>query len=283
MSAPSVPAVTSPRVTTGPAGAPSPGPPATSPGPPPDGIAISIRGVSKAYGPAGNRVLALDGLSLDVRRSEFHCLVGASGCGKSTLLNLIVGLDRTRIGEIRVAGRATLLFQESALFPWLTARGNVELALRLIGVPRRERRAEADRLLGLVRLTGYERLLPHELSGGMRQRVALARALAQRADILLMDEPFGSLDAMTRDILHDELEQVWLATRPTVVFVTHDVREAVRLGDRVTVLTSRPGRVAESIPVDLPRPRPAGSPEVARLVGLVTERLREAVSRHAGR
>jgi NitT/TauT family transport system ATP-binding protein len=256
-------------------------PTAVSVAPDPASIAIAIRDLSKSYGPVGNRVLALQGLTLEVRRGEFHCLVGASGCGKSTLLNLIVGLEKVKIGSIAVDGRATLMFQESALFPWLSARGNVELALRLAGVPRAEWKQEADRLLGMVRLHGFENRLPHELSGGMRQRVALARALAQRADVLLMDEPFGSLDAMTRDVLHDELEQVWEQQRPTVLFVTHDVREAVRLGDRITVLTSRPGRVAAAFNVDLQRPRPIGSPEVGRLAETVIERLREEVRRHA--
>jgi len=244
-------------------------------------LAISISNLSKSYGPPGNRVLALRDISLEVRRGEFHCLVGASGCGKSTLPSLIVGLERTKVGKIRLQGRPTLMFQESALFPWLTARGNVELALRLAGARKATWRAEADRLLALVRLTGFEHKLPHELSGGMRQRVALARALAQRADILLMDEPFGSLDAMTRDLLHDELEQLWAETGPTVVFVTHDVREAVRLGDQVTVLTSRPGRVAAVFEVNLPRPRLVGSADVAALTEEVTDRLRAEVRRHA--
>jgi NitT/TauT family transport system ATP-binding protein len=256
-------------------------PAAVSIAPDPESIAISINGLSKSYGPVGNRVLALQGLSLDVRRGEFHCLVGASGCGKSTLLNLIAGLESVKIGSIDLEGRATLMFQESALFPWLTARGNVDLALRLARVPRAERKHETERLLAMVRLEGFENRLPHELSGGMRQRVALARALAQRADVLLMDEPFGSLDAMTRDVLHDELEQVWQEQKPTVLFVTHDVREAIRLGDRITVLTSRPGRVAAAFNVDLPRPRPIGSPDVARLAETVIERLREEVRRHA--
>jgi NitT/TauT family transport system ATP-binding protein len=244
-------------------------------------LAISISHLSKSYGPHGNRVLALSDISIDVRLGEFHCLVGASGCGKSTLLNLIVGLERARVGSIEIQGRPTLMFQEAALFPWLTARGNVELALRLAGAQPRTWRTEAERLLGLVRLSGFEQKLPHELSGGMRQRVSLARALAQRADILLMDEPFGSLDAMTRDLLHDELEQLWADSRQTVVFVTHDVREAVRLGDRVTVLTSRPGRVAAAFEVNLERPRLVGSPEVATLTEEVTTRLRAEVGRHA--
>ena len=243
--------------------------------------AISIEGVHKVYGPRGNHVLALSDISLEVQPGEFVCLVGASGCGKTTLLNLVAGLDRPAAGKLQVHGRKALLFQEAALFPWLTASGNVELALRLAGVPRSERKAEARRLLRMVRLQGFADKRPHELSGGMRQRVALARAFAQKADILLMDEPFGSLDAMTRDLLHDELERLWTDAGFTVLFVTHDVREAVRLGDRVVVLTSRPGKVAEEIAVELPRPRGAGDPAAAALVARITTRLRQEVRRHA--
>lgn len=251
----------------------------TDPSTPP---AISVREVHKVYGPAGNHVLALADISLQVMPGEFVCLVGASGCGKTTLLNLVAGLDRPAAGSVEVSGRRALLFQEAALFPWLTADGNVELALRLAGRPRNARREEARRLLQLVRLEGFAGKRPHELSGGMRQRVALARAFAQGADILLMDEPFGSLDAMTRDLLHDELERLWTDAGFTVLFVTHDVREAVRLGDRVVVLTSRPGRVADEIAVDLPRPRSAGDPAAAALVARITARLRQEVRRHAG-
>jgi NitT/TauT family transport system ATP-binding protein len=243
---------------------------------------LRVRDVRKAYGPAGNRVLALEGISLDVRRGEFLCLVGASGCGKSTLLNLITELDRPSGGEIVIDGRASLLFQEAALFPWLSAAGNIELPLRIAKVPRHRRQDEVERLLDLVHLGDFGDKLPHELSGGMRQRVAVARALAQHADILLMDEPFGSLDAMTRDLLHDELERIWRETGVTILFVTHDVREAVRLGDRIVVLTSRPGRVADEFVVDLPRPRNIASPEVGELAAMVTGRLRDEVRRHAG-
>ncbi len=242
---------------------------------------LSVRGVRKSYGPAGNNVLALDDISLDVRRGEFVCLVGASGCGKTTLLNLVSGLDGQTRGDIAINGRTTLLFQEAALFPWLTAAANIELPLTLARAPRNERRAEVEQLLRLVHLDGFGDKRPHELSGGMRQRVALARAFAQHADVLLMDEPFGALDAMTRDLLHDELERIWRETRVTIVFVTHNVREAVRLGDRIVVLTSRPGKVAEEFRVDLPRPRNISGPDVAELAFAVTERLREEVRRHA--
>jgi NitT/TauT family transport system ATP-binding protein len=242
------------------------------------GSVVSVRGVSKAFGD----VVALDGISLDIRAGEFVCLVGASGCGKTTLLNLVAGLDRATSGELHVGGRTALLFQEAALFPWLTAARNIDLALRLQKVPAGLRAPRTEELLKLVRLDGFADRRPHELSGGMRQRVALGRALAQDADVLLMDEPFGAVDAITRDLLHDELERIWQQTGLSVLFVTHNVREAVRLGDRVMVLSSRPGRVVESFEVDVPRPRRIESPAVASLAGAVLERLREEVRRHAG-
>jgi NitT/TauT family transport system ATP-binding protein len=241
--------------------------------------AVSIADVSKVFGNGRGSVAALDHISLDVAPGEFVCLLGASGCGKSTLLNIVAGLDQPTSGRVSVrANRTGLMFQEAALFPWLTARGNVELALKLDGVGRDERRARTDQLLELVHLGDFAKKRPHELSGGMRQRVALARALAQDAEVLLMDEPFGALDAMTRDRLHDELETVWRETRKTVIFVTHNVREAVRLGDRVVLLASRPGRVAEIFPVDIPRPRRIDSTEVATLAATITDRLRAEVT-----
>ena len=242
--------------------------------------AISVSGVSKRHGRGPGAVVALDGISLTVGAGEIVCLVGASGCGKTTLLNLVVGLDSPTAGNIEVSGRPALMFQESALFPWLTVSANVELALRLQGVPRGERRERAAELLAAVRLADAGDRRPHELSGGMRQRVALARALAQDSDVLLMDEPFGALDAMTRDLLHDELERLWLERGFTVLFVTHNVREAARLGDRIVVLTSRPGRVAEEFRVDSPRPRRIEDPSVASLAREVSERLRQEVRRH---
>jgi NitT/TauT family transport system ATP-binding protein len=219
-----------------------------------------------------------------VATGEFVCLVGASGCGKSTLLNLIAGLDRPTAGTVeRHVGEATLMFQDASLFPWLSVARNVELALRLRGVAKAARAERAAELLRLVRLDGFATKRPHELSGGMRQRVALARALAQDRRILLMDEPFGALDAMTRDLLHEELERLWREADLTVVFVTHNVREAVRLADRVVLLSSRPGRIVETYAVAIPRPRRIDSPEVAVLAGTITDRLREEVARHGGR
>jgi NitT/TauT family transport system ATP-binding protein len=247
----------------------------------PSRSAVRIDHVSKVYGTEGNSLHALDDITLHVAPGEFVCLLGASGCGKSTLLNLVAGLDRPTAGSIDTGARRTgLMFQESALFPWLTARGNVELPLKIRKVPRAERRRKADELLDLVNLGAFGDKLPHELSGGMRQRVALARSLAQEADVLLMDEPFGALDAMTRDVLHDELERIWRETGVTVVFVTHNVREAVRLGDRVILLSSRPGRIVEEYPIGIPRPRRLDSAEVAEQARVITDRLKEEVRRH---
>ena len=216
--------------------------------------------------------------------AEFVCLVGASGCGKSTLLNLVAGLDQPTAGTVeRHAGEATLMFQDASLFPWLSVARNVELPLRLRGVDKAARVARAAELLRLVRLDGFVAKRPHELSGGMRQRVALARALAQDRRILLMDEPFGALDAMTRDLLHEELERVWREADLTVLFVTHNVREAVRLADRVVLLSSRPGRIVETYTVSIPRPRRIDSSEVAALAATITDRLRKEVASHGGR
>jgi NitT/TauT family transport system ATP-binding protein len=257
----------------------------SGPAPPPAPVAaVSVREVSKAFGDGPNAVLALDRLSLEVRQGEFVCLVGASGCGKSTLLNLVSALDEPTAGTVHVDGRTGLMFQEAALFPWLTVSANVELALRLRpgnDLTRKERRERAEALLRSVQLDGVTGRRPHELSGGMRQRVAIARAFAQDADILLMDEPFGALDAMTRDLLHDELERLWVDRSFTVLFVTHNVREAARLADRVVLLSSRPGRVVDEFVVDIDRPRRIDSPEVSTLARTITDRLRQEVRRHA--
>ncbi len=244
--------------------------------------AVTLSGVTKVYGNGGNAVLALDGLTLDVKHGEFVCLVGASGCGKSTLLNLIAGLDRKTAGEITLSQdrSPTLMFQDPALFPWLTVASNVELPLRLRGVEKAERKRRVAQLLEVVHLSDFAKRLPHELSGGMRQRVALARTLGQDSPVLLMDEPFGALDAMTRDLLHDELERIWTQRRLTVLFVTHNVREAARLADRIVLLSSRPGRLIYETPVEIPRPRRIDSPEVAALAADVTDRLRKEVGRH---
>ncbi|WP_258727007.1 ABC transporter ATP-binding protein [Cellulomonas sp. NS3] len=242
--------------------------------------AVRLQGVSKHFGDA-SRPPVLDRIDLTVAPGEFVCLLGASGCGKSTLLSLVAGLDAPSDGTVEVPdGRPALMFQEPALYPWLTAGQNVELALRLRGVGRRARRAEADRLLALVHLEDSHAKRVHELSGGMRQRVALARALAQQGRVLLMDEPFAALDAITRDVMHDELTRIWRETGLSVVFVTHNVREAVRLGQRVVLLSSRPGRIVREWAVELPHPRRIEDAGVAELSVEITDHLRQEISRH---
>jgi NitT/TauT family transport system ATP-binding protein len=242
--------------------------------------ALCLTEVSKVYGRGSTALLALDKVTLAVAPGEFVCLIGASGCGKSTLLSLAAGLDQPTAGRVAAEGRVSLMFQEPALFPWLTAARNVEVALRARGVPKQERQARTTELLENVHLNGFGSKRPHELSGGMRQRVAMARALAQDADVLLMDEPFGALDAMTRDLLHDELERICSERTLSVLFVTHNVREAARLGDRVLLLSSRPGRVIEEYAVPREGPRRIDSLQVAELAGRMTDRLREEMSRH---
>jgi NitT/TauT family transport system ATP-binding protein len=261
----------------------SPGASARSePGAPgPERTAVRLTDVTKVYGSGSRAVQALDKVSLTVADGEFVCLIGASGCGKSTLLSLVAGLDSATSGEVVTAGRrVSLMFQEPALFPWLTAARNVEVALRARSVPRAERQHRTRELLETVRLTGFGDKRPHELSGGMRQRVAMARALAQDADVLLMDEPFGALDAMTRDLLHDELERICRERTLTVLFVTHNVREAARLGDRVIVLSSRPGRVIDEFSLPRTGQRRIDSPEVSEVAAKLTDPLREEMVRH---
>jgi NitT/TauT family transport system ATP-binding protein len=243
--------------------------------------AVRFGQVSKSFGRPGRRQLVLDGISLTVRPGEFVTLIGASGCGKSTLLNLAAGLDQPSAGEVTVpGGRPALMFQEHALFPWLTAGRNIELALKLRGLPKRERREEAERLLELVRLKGVYGKRIHELSGGMRQRVALARALAQDSRLLLMDEPFAALDAITRDVLHEELTRIWAETGISVLFVTHNVREAVRLAQRVVLLSSRPGRIVREWSVAIDQPRRIEDAQVSALSVEITEQLRGEIRRH---
>jgi NitT/TauT family transport system ATP-binding protein len=227
---------------------------------------ISFRDVGKSFpvrGSAGSgrrgAVTAVEGVDLDVATGEFVVLVGPSGCGKSTLLDLLAGLTKPTTGEILLDGRPVtgpgldrgIVFQQYALLPWRTAAGNVEFGLEARGLSRRERAERARHFLDLVGLTGFEDRHPHELSGGMRQRVAIARSLAYDPDVLLMDEPFAALDAQTRESMQDELLRIWRRTGKTIVFITHGIDEAVYLGQRVAVLTSRPGRVKKIVPIEL--------------------------------
>jgi NitT/TauT family transport system ATP-binding protein len=242
-------------------------------------FAVRIENVVKQYLTDGP--IVLDDVSLNVRPGEFVSLVGASGCGKSTLLNIIVGLDNATSGVVETSGAPTLMFQEAALMPWLTAGKNVELALLFNGVPRSQRKARAQELLALVHLERSYDQRPHELSGGMRQRVAIARALAQDRSILLMDEPFAALDAITRDLLHEELTRIWLETGMTIIFVTHNVREAVRLSQRVLLMSSRPGKIIREWNIGGHEPWRLDSPDVANLASEITDELRQEIIRHA--
>ena len=235
--------------------------------------AISLTEVGKSF-PKGEHIV-LDGITLNISEGEFLCVVGASGSGKTTLLNIIAGLETVSSGEVKVpSGRAAFMFQDAALLPWLTARRNIEISLRFARVARALWPQRVAHLLDLVRLSSAGDKRPHELSGGMRQRISLARALAQDRKILLMDEPFAALDAITRDVLHDELERIWRETGRTIVFVTHNVIEAVRLADRVVLMSSNPGRIVGEWRIDSDRPRRIDSPHVAELAGEITERLR---------
>jgi NitT/TauT family transport system ATP-binding protein len=243
--------------------------------------------VSRSFPSPGGALVALENINLEVEEGEFLCLVGPSGCGKSTLLNLMAGLDQPTRGEIRMNGRRiegpgtdrTLIFQELGLFPWLTVQENVEFGLRMQGVTKPERRARSQQYLRLVHLARFETSYVHQLSGGMKQRVALARSLATEPDVLLMDEPFAALDAQTRDLLHEELARIWAETGKTIVFVTHNVREAVRLGSRVILLTFRPGRIKSQFIITLPRPRHLEDPELALTAGEVLAQLKDEIDK----
>jgi len=225
---------------------------------------IQGRNVNLTFRPPNRTpVRALGGFDIEVEEGEFLSIVGPSGCGKSTFLNVLLGLTRPDSGEVLIHGRPitgpgtdrAMVFQEFGLLPWRTVRHNIELGLELKRVPTDKRRAVAERLVGLVGLTGFESHYPHELSGGMKQRVGLARALATDPEVLLMDEPFAALDAQTRDLMQVELLRIWREARKTVLFVTHQIDEAIYLSDRVMVMSKRPGRAKKLFTIDLPRPR----------------------------
>jgi NitT/TauT family transport system ATP-binding protein len=249
---------------------------------------LSVKNVSLSYEThSGQRLTALKDINLQVRAGEFLCVVGPSGCGKSTLLHLIAGLHQQTAGDVLVdnapvQGPGTdriLIFQDLGLFPWLTVAQNVEFGMRMNGVAKPQREVKVREYLRLVHLQQFASSYTHQLSGGMRQRVALARALATEPDVLLMDEPFAALDAQTRDLLHDELERIWQETQRTIIFVTHNVREAVRLGDRVALLTFRPGQVKREYTVDLPRPRQSEEVSVAATAREILDDLREEINK----
>lgn len=244
---------------------------------------LVLEHVSKWFKTSSLHVHALDDVTLRITEGEFVCLVGPSGCGKSTLLNIIAGLERPDRGVVQADGQAIagpgphrlVMFQEASLFPWLTVLGNVLFGLKLInGVSAAERREKAEYFLELVGLKKFMHSNVHELSGGMKQRVALARALAPNPSVLLMDEPFGALDALTREQLYGDIQRIWSQHRKTIVFVTHNVREAVCLGDRVILFSSNPGRIREEFAIPLPRPRDINSVDLARYSTEITRVLK---------
>ena len=252
---------------------------------------LAIDRVSKWFETSRGRVHALDNISLQVSEGEFVCLVGPSGCGKSTLLNMIAGLEVPGQGSLVTAGQPVrgpsrermMMFQESALFPWLNAFGNVMFGLqRKPGLTDPERREVAEYYLKLVGLEKFMHANIHELSGGMKQRVALARALAPNPRVLLMDEPFAALDALTREQLYGDLQRIWAQRHVTIVFVTHNVREAVSLGDRVVLFSPHPGRIREEFRIDLPRPRDINSVAVAGYATRITRALKDQMEHGAG-
>src|SRR5882757_3232516 len=258
------------------------------PCPPARKESIALCSVFRSYANArGSFTPALQNIDLEIEQGEFVCIVGPSGCGKSTLLHLLAGLDKPTTGQVIVDGNPVqgpgtdriLLFQELGLFPWLTVRQNVEFGMKMAGVSKDERKDRARTFLRMVHLSHFEDHYIHQLSGGMKQRVALARSLALHPKILLMDEPFAALDAQTRDMLHDELERIWKETSPTIVFVTHNVREAVRLGDRVLLMSVRPGRIKKQFQVTLPRPRHVEDSDVALMSKEILGQLREEIDR----
>jgi len=245
---------------------------------------VSVRGVSRIHGSDTQRVLALERIDLEVAEGELVCLVGASGCGKSTLLHMIAGLDQPTSGELAVrGGQVAMLFQDAALFPWLSVAENVAFPLKTHHVKRAARKQRVAELLELVRLTPFADHRPHQLSGGMRQRCALARALAQEAKILLMDEPFGALDAQTRCRMQAHLLEIWRKIDITIVFITHDLDEAIFLADRILVLSAHPGEVRELIEVPVPRPRSAAqliSPAFLATKARLEELIHQSKSDH---
>ncbi len=250
---------------------------------------LSLRGVSKNFHTKTGKFNAVQDINMEVSAGEFLCIVGPSGCGKSTVLNIIAGLEKPDAGAALVNGKPitgpgtdrVVIFQELALFPWLTVLKNVEFGLRMTGVKKSSREERAMHFLKMVHLTRFSNSYIHELSGGMKQRVALARALAIDPEILLMDEPFAALDAQTRDILHEELQEIWAATEKTIIFVTHNVREAACLGDRVLVFSTHPGRIKHEFEIRYARPRHLEDPNLIVYAKTILAELKAEVEKVA--
>lgn len=248
---------------------------------------VDLKNVSRVYLSQSGPVYGLSGFNLTIKDGEFICVVGPSGCGKSTLLNIVAGFEPPDMGEVlinneKICGPSTqrfVMFQDHGLFPWLNVTQNITFGLRMTGVSQKECEERAATLLKTVNLTRFATSWIHELSGGMKQRVALARALAMDPEILLMDEPFAALDAQTRDMLHEEVELVWQQTKKTIMFVTHNVREAVRLGTRVILMSAKGGTILKEYPVNLPRNRFLEDVEVVHIASQIRDDLRQEVLR----
>jgi len=244
---------------------------------------VRIEGVNKIFRSDGTEIVALKDINLDIYAGEFICVLGPSGCGKSTLLNAIAGFSLPTSGRLIANNREVsapgpdraMVFQEYALFPWMTVEENVAFGLEIKKLPRFAVKAQVDRLLDKLQLSDFRDRFPKDLSGGMRQRVAIARALALDSPMMLMDEPFGALDALTRSSLQDELLRIWMEFKKTVIFVTHSIQESIYLADRVVVMTYRPGTVKKIVPVDIPHPRAASSPRFIELQQELTRMVME--------
>ena len=251
---------------------------------------LEMKNVGKIYDQGGRAIEALRGANLRVKKGEFICLIGASGCGKSTLLRMTAGFESATSGEtlmwgVPIAGPGPsrgMVFQDYGLFPWLNVRDNIGFGPKSRGRTRTETRETADRFIELVGLSNFADVYPHQLSGGMKQRVAIARVLANDAEVVLMDEPFGALDAMTRERLQDELVEIWSRTGLTVLFVTHAIEEAIFLADRVVVMSPGPGRIDNEYRIDLRRPRDIASPEFNEWRRLLSSQLHSHHARKAG-
>lgn len=249
---------------------------------------VEFRHVHKSYGAGHDALVALHDVDLVIGAQEFVCVLGPSGCGKTTLLNLLAGFEQPTSGHVRAFGRPivapgpdrTMMFQDYALFPWLTVAGNIKYGLKRRNVPAQETARIVDHYVKLIDLRGFESKFPHQLSGGMRQRVALARSLAVNPDVLLMDEPFAALDSFTRERMQEELVRIWQHERKAVLFITHNIDEAIKLGDRIAIMSPRPGRISEIMTVTEPRPRDIDSPENARLAQHIRAVLHGTVSGH---
>jgi NitT/TauT family transport system ATP-binding protein len=248
---------------------------------------LTVKDLRKTFPKEGGEMAAIDGFNLEVREGEFICILGPSGCGKTTFLRIVAGLETPTSGEVLLNGKPItgpgsdrgMVFQEFALFPWRTVRRNVEFGLEIRKVEKDERRRTAQKYIDLVGLNGFEEYHPYQLSGGMKQRVGIARALANEPAVLLMDEPFGALDAQTRNMMQKELLRIWEETKKTVIFITHSVDEAVYLADRIAVMTTRPGMVRECFTVPWQRPRDRASVEFAQLrKGILAELEQEVIA-----